>query len=201
MALLERGAWNRCPTVEPSAPSPFRARCLRWAALCEVLAQSANTKPLLSARRVLQIRIEEKQMRAAQGNAVTLADVEYIGVAAFQHLNCPFSSIKMDGQKRDGNSSTCSLSVGRMFKDASPREKKKPKNCILLDILRRTKELRYICSERRRQENKCITGSENKTSWVRESRAIEEIQNEDQRTECHGLEVGKASNVVTNGTG
>lgn len=38
---------------------------------------------------------------------------------------------------------------------------------------------------------KSITGSENKTSCIRESSAIEEIQKEDQMAECHGLGVGK----------
>lgn len=51
------------------------------------------------------------------------------------------------------------------------------------------------------KKSKCITGSENKTSCIRESRAIEEIRKGDQMTECHGLGVGKASNVLINGTG
>lgn len=38
-------------------------------------------------------------------------------------------------------------------------------------------------------KSKCITGSENKTYTIRESRAIEEIQKEDQMTECHVLGV------------
>lgn len=118
------------PHCGPFQPGPFRARCLPWAALCQLLAQSANTKPGLSARRLLQIRIEEKQMSAVHGNAIALADVEYTGVVAFQRLNCPCSKtcIKMGGQRRDGNSSTCSLTVGGIFKDASPREKQKSKN-------------------------------------------------------------------------
>lgn len=51
------------------------------------------------------------------------------------------------------------------------------------------------------KKSRCITGSENKTSCMRKSRAIEETQKEDQMTECHGLGVRKASNVVINGTG
>lgn len=121
-----------------------------------MLAQSGSTKPLLSARCVLQITIEEKQMWAVHGNAITLADVEYTRVAAFQHLNYPFltTSIKMSGQRSDGNSSAYSLSVGRMLKDAFPREKQKSVNWILPDIPRGTKEPPFtnICSEGRRQE-------------------------------------------------
>lgn len=51
---------EQVPQCGPFQPEPFRVRTLRRAALCQVLAQSADTKPLLSARRVLQIRIEEK---------------------------------------------------------------------------------------------------------------------------------------------
>lgn len=51
------------------------------------------------------------------------------------------------------------------------------------------------------RKSRCITGSENKSSCMRKSRAIEEIQKEDQMTEFHGLGVRKASNVVINGTG
>lgn len=38
-------------------------------------------------------------------------------------------------------------------------------------------------------KSKRITGSENRTFCRRESRAIEEIQKEDQMTECHALGV------------
>lgn len=144
MTVLEQGGWSRCPTVVPSS------------VLCEVLAQSGTITPLPSAGRVLQLMIEEKQMWAVHGNAITLADVEYTRVAAFQHLNYLFltTSIKMSGQRSDGNSSTYSLRVGRMFKDAFPREKQKSENCTLPDIPRGTKELPFtnICSEGRRQE-------------------------------------------------
>lgn len=95
-------------------------------------------------------------MWAVRGNAITLADVEYARFAAFQHLNCPFlkTCIKMSGQRSDGNSSACSLNVGRVLKDASPREKQKSKNWMLPDIPRGTKELPFtnMCSEGRRQE-------------------------------------------------
>ncbi|KAI1240799.1 hypothetical protein IHE44_0009242 [Lamprotornis superbus] len=42
------------------------------------------------------------------------------------------------------------------------------------------------------KKSKCIIGSENKTSCMRESSAIEEIRKEDQMAECQGLGVGKA---------
>lgn len=42
---------------------------------------------------------------------------------------------------------------------------------------------------------------ENKTSCVRESRAAEEIQREDDMTKCSDLGAGKASNVIINVNG
>lgn len=112
---------------------------------CARYWRKANTKPWLSARLVLHIKVGEKQTWAVYGNAITLADLEYTRVTAFQHLSYYFSKacIKISGQRSDGNSSACSLSVGRMFKDASPREKQKYKNWMLLDIPRGTKELLF----------------------------------------------------------
>lgn len=79
-----------------------------------------------------------------------------------------------------------------------PWKNNKSKNWTLPGIPKGTKELpfTYLYSEREGRESRCITGSDNKASCVRESREIEEIQKEDQ---SGGLGVGKASNVVING--
>lgn len=80
-------------------------------------------------------------------------------------------------------------------------EGNKSKNWMVPGIPQWTEELpfTYLYSEREGRESKCITGRENKASCIRESRAVEEMQKAGQMTECGGLGVGKASNVVISG--